>query len=411
MTRALTLLSVSFCAALASARLDCKVPHLGGGQDDGPAINAAFKRCAKNGKVVLDKYYSVDSLLFTTGLDDVEIELSGTVQYTPDIAKWSPQSYYLTYQNATTFWFLSGNNIHLYGGGTIDGNGQVWWDTLRTSGSTGTAGGSSTTFARPVPLTVGNATNVVIENIFEIGSPFWNNFVYQSSNVTYNNITINAVSYSSSPTANSDGWDIYRSDGVTITNSWINNDDDCVSFKPNSTNIIVSNLWCNGSHGVSVGSLGQYAGETDIVANVTVHNVSMNNAQNGARIKVFGGNPSPTSTAGGGTGFVKNITFSDYKVTNVDNPVIIDQCYDTAADVCAQYPSTLSISDVHFINITGTSSGKEGDVVVDIECSAECVDITATGTSITSPKGASVYVCANIESEDQLDFNCTSPSS
>lgn len=31
---------------------------------------------------------------------------------------------------STTFWFLSGKNIHLYGGGTIDGNGQVWWDTL-----------------------------------------------------------------------------------------------------------------------------------------------------------------------------------------------------------------------------------------------------------------------------------------
>lgn len=36
------------------------------------------------------------------------------------------------------------------------------------------------------------------------------------------------------------------------------------AFKPNSTNILVSNLFCNGSHGVSVGSLGQvsrrYAG-------------------------------------------------------------------------------------------------------------------------------------------------------
>lgn len=37
----------------------------------------------------------------------------------------------------------------------------------------GTAGGSSTTFARPVPLTVGNSTNVVVENITEIASPFW----------------------------------------------------------------------------------------------------------------------------------------------------------------------------------------------------------------------------------------------
>lgn len=91
----------------------------------------------------------------------------------------------------TTFWFLSGNNIHLYGGGTLDGNGQVWWDTFNNSHvsllsvptrsipakfasqNAGTAGGSSTTFARPIPLTVGNASNVIVENIRQIGSPFW----------------------------------------------------------------------------------------------------------------------------------------------------------------------------------------------------------------------------------------------
>lgn len=78
----------------------------------------------------------------------------------------------------------------------------------------------------------------------------------------------------------------------------------------------------------------QYAGETDIVSDVVVRNVSMNNAQNGARIKVFGGNPDPStsiltepaerlltspllldSMAGGGTGLVKNITYEDYRGT------------------------------------------------------------------------------------------------
>jgi galacturan 1,4-alpha-galacturonidase len=53
---------------------------------------------------------------------------------------------------------------------------------------------------------------------------------------------------------------------------------DCVSFKPNSTDILVQNLHCNGSHGISVGSLGQYEGEVDIVQNVLVYNVSMFNA-------------------------------------------------------------------------------------------------------------------------------------
>ncbi|KAI0716739.1 pectin lyase-like protein [Earliella scabrosa] len=404
------LLTLASLSAVALARKSCKVHAIGGGEDDGPAINAAFERCAKKSRVVLDKYYVVDTLLVTKDLDDVEIELSGTIQYTPNIAKWSPQSLYLTYQNATTFWFLSGNNIYLYGGGTIDGNGQVWWDTYNRTRDSGTAGGSSTTFARPIPLTVGNATNVLVEDLREIGSPFWNNLVYQSTNVTYSNINIRAHSYSDSKTANSDGWDIYRSSHVTIRDSVVDNADDCVSFKPNSTNIVVANMWCNGSHGISVGSLGQYAGETDIVANVSVTNITMLNAENGARIKVFGGNPDPKSTIGGGSGFVRNITFRDFHVENVDNPIYINQCYSTDAEVCAQYPSTLSISDVHYFNVTGTSSGREGNVVVDIQCSATCEDITAVNTSLTSPDGVAEYVCKNIASEDQLDFDCTAPA-
>jgi galacturan 1,4-alpha-galacturonidase len=39
--------------------------------------------------------------------------------------------------------------------------------------------------------------------------------------------------------------------------------------------MLVQNMWCNGSHGISVGSLGQYAGETDIVENIYVYNVTM----------------------------------------------------------------------------------------------------------------------------------------
>lgn len=104
---------------------------------------------------------------------------------------------------------------------------------------------------------------------------------------------------------------------------------------------------CNGSHGISVGSLGQYANTTDIVENIFVSNISMSNASNRARIKVFGGNPDPLSSAGGGTGYVKNVTYSDFRVTNVDNPIFITQCYNTPAVTCAQYPSKLSISDVH----------------------------------------------------------------
>ena len=86
----------------------------------------------------------------------------------------------------------------------------------------------------------------------------------------FDSLDISGYSQSKNVAKNTDGWDIYRSSNVVIQNSVINNGDDCVSFKPNSTEILVQNMHCNGSHGISVGSLGQYVGEVDIVENVLV---------------------------------------------------------------------------------------------------------------------------------------------
>ena len=74
----------------------------------------------------------------------------------------------------------------------------------------------------------------------------------------------------------------------------------------------VENMWCNGSHGISIGSLGQYARETDIVSDIYVRNITMLNAENGARIKVFAGSDDPDSESGGGSGYVRNVTFRDF---------------------------------------------------------------------------------------------------
>ena len=54
----------------------------------------------------------------------------------------------------------------------------------------------------------------------------------EGKDVTFRNITISAVSTSKNAAKNTDGWDIFRSDNVTIADSTINNGDDCVSFKP-----------------------------------------------------------------------------------------------------------------------------------------------------------------------------------
>lgn len=128
---------------------------------------------------------------------------------------------------------------------------------------------SNDTLLRPIILTVYQANNVVVEDIQMLNGPNWFNLIYESNNVTYSNISLTASSTSDNAAKNTDGWDVYRSDTVVIKDSIIVNGDDCVSFKPNSTNVLVSNLDCTGSHGISVGSLGQYAGIYDVVENVT----------------------------------------------------------------------------------------------------------------------------------------------
>lgn len=42
--------------------------------------------------------------------------------------------------------------------------------------------------------------------------------------------------------------------------------------------MLIQNMKCTGSHGISVGSLGQYPGAYDIVENIYVYNTSLINA-------------------------------------------------------------------------------------------------------------------------------------
>ena len=224
------------------------------------------------------------------------------------------------FQTATTFFQLGGKDINVYGGGTLDGNGQAWYDLYA----------KDIYILRPILFGLIGAEGAVISDLKFRYSPQWYTLVANSSDVVFDNIDIFGGSVSKNPAKNTDGWDTYRSDNIVIQNSHIDNGDDCVSFKPNSTNIVVQNLVCNGSHGISVGSLGQYPGEVDYVENVYVYNISMSNASDGARIKVWPGAASALSgdlQGGGGGGAVKNITYDGMTISNVDYAIEITQCY------------------------------------------------------------------------------------
>ncbi|KAL0563204.1 hypothetical protein V5O48_018871 [Marasmius crinis-equi] len=346
--------------------------------DDSPKFTQVGKTCSV---VTIPKGTTLNlaTKLDMTGLSGVHINLQGTLRFAPNITYWLQNAFQFPFQNQSTFWLLGGKNIVLDGGGTIDGAGQTWYDAFASNSS----------LQRPITMTIFQGTNVVVQNIKMINGPNWFNLINESRNVTFSNITISAASTSSNPAKNTDGFDTYRSDNIVIKDSVIHNGDDCVSFKPNSTNVLVSNLDCTGSHGISVGSLGQYAGMFDIVQNITAVNVNMTNASDGARIKAWAG-------AGVGAGNVQNITFRNFHVSNVGSPLTIDQCYSTSQDACSANPSNTFISDIFFDGITGTGSSA---TVANLKCSPDgrCNNINVNGLQLKPASGGTPkFVCQNV---------------
>lgn len=171
--------------------------------------------------------------------------------------------------------------------------------------------------------------------------------IANATDVIISNMDLIARSTGGVKIANSDGWDTYRSDRVVIQDSVIINTDDCVSFKPNSTNVVVQNLDCTGSHGISVGSLGQYKGETDVVENLYIYNISMADASDAARIKVWPGVETAFQdllNGGGGLGRVRNVTYDTFYHDNNDRAITITQCYGQKnQSLCNEFPVCLTI--------------------------------------------------------------------
>ncbi|KAF9460727.1 glycoside hydrolase family 28 protein [Collybia nuda] len=372
----LTLLLLGLGASFVQAQASCSLTASGG--DDSPQFLNAIRSCSTV-SIPKTTILNIATRLNMTGLTNKHINLAGTIRFKPDIPYWTGNAFFFPFQSQVTFWIFGGKNLTLNGGGTLDGAGQLWYDTFATN----------STLRRPIILTLFQATDVTVENIRMTNGPEWHNFVNEGTNINFNNITISAVSTSSHGAANTDGWNVYRSDNVVIQNSVITNGDDCVAFKPNATNVLVSNLNCTGSHGISVGSLGQFPGMFDIVQNVTARNIRMSNAQNGARIKAWAG---PNV----GSGIVKNVTFINFIESKVDHPIVIDQCYMTDATTCAQFPSNTFIQDIFFNTISGTGTSS---VVATLSCSpdARCDNINVNNLNLTPPSGVAKYTCQNVQ--------------
>ncbi|KAH7137034.1 pectin lyase fold/virulence factor [Dactylonectria estremocensis] len=374
--------------------------------DDAGNILTAFHKCNNGGTVVLDAKYTIASPLDLTFLQHIDVAITGTINFAPDIGYWTEHSFKYAYQDATAFWRFGGRDVNIFGHGVglLNGNGQPWYDGFAANSS----------LLRPVLFLLDGLHGGSVTGLRMINPPSWFNLIANSTDIIVSDMNLQEATTNSNPAKNTDGWDTYRSDSIVIQNSIINNGDDCVSFKPNSTNIVVQGLRCNGSHGISVGSLGQYAEEFDVVENVYVYNISMSNASDGARIKVWPGvytNFQDNLNGGGGSGYVKNVTYDGLFNANNDWAIELTQCYGQKnLTLCNQYPSSIIISDIVFKNMWGTTSKKYDPQVGTLVCSdsSKCVNVQAHNISVSPPSGkTAAWICTNMNNS-LLNINCMS---
>jgi galacturan 1,4-alpha-galacturonidase len=163
----------------------------------------------------------------------------------------------------------------------------------------------------------------------------------------------------------------------------------------------------SGTHGQSMGSIGQYSGEKSFIQDVVIENVWMLNGQHGARLKTWAGE-------GVGYGFIDNITFRNFWNGNNEYTAFLDSCYfNIDSEECATYPSQVNITNVLFQNFTGYSSGKYGRAVARLTCStstdAVCENIKFENFNVESPCGSpAVVICDGVS---DIGVDCVSATS
>ncbi|KAL2846860.1 putative exopolygalacturonase B [Aspergillus pseudoustus] len=358
-----------------------------------------IRRANHGGRLLLQKgkKYVIGKRLDLTFLDNIEVQLDGELKFTDDVTYWQANNFYYDFQKSITFWRWGGRDIRIFGKGTLNGNGQRWYNEFAGQEILD----SDNTYYRPILFLTENATRVSVEGITQLNSPCWTNFFVNSNDISFDNVFINAYSTNASALPkNTDGFDSLNVNGLSVTNTRVDIGDDCFSPKPNTSNIFVQNLWCNNTHGVSMGSIGQYPGVLDFIENAYIENVTLLNGQNGARLKAWAGEDV-------GYGRINNITYKNIHIENTDNPIVLDQCYfNIPTDECAAYPSQVNITNIVIENVYGTSSGAEGDVVADLVCSpnAVCEGIHLENVYIKTPEGEEgVIVCDGISGDIGVD--------
>ena len=140
-----------------------------------------------------------------------------------------------------------------------------------------------------------------------------------STDLNLSGITIDDSAGDSAGAANTDGFDVGDSSGITISGATVYNQDDCLAVY-SGTDITFTGGLCSGGHGLSIGSVGGRSDNT--VDTVTIESSTVEKSQNGVRIK----------TVYDATGSVKGVTYKDITLSGITKyGIVIEQEYENGS--------------------------------------------------------------------------------
>ncbi|KAK6143163.1 hypothetical protein DH2020_023511 [Rehmannia glutinosa] len=300
---------------------------------DGKSDNfLAFKKAwdkacnsLESAKIVVPKgnIYYVKHINFTGPCHSaISMEIQGTIKSFPQMYD-IPRRLWIKFEDV--------RNIDVFGGGTIDGNGEVWWK-------------NSCRIKKTKALTFKNCTNMRVSSLKVVNAQQMQMNFQDCNGVEASKLLV--VAPEESP--NTDGIHVTRTSNINILDSVIKTGDDCISIVNGSRNVEVRNIVCGPGHGISIGSLGEDNTE-NYVSDIFVKGVKLTGTTNG-----------------GGRGIARNIVFEDIEMRSVSNPIVINQNYCDKNKKCQKQKSGVQVENVIYRNIRGTSASK---VAINFNCS------------------------------------------
>ncbi|XP_072396263.1 polygalacturonase-like [Diabrotica undecimpunctata] len=295
----------------------------------------------------------------------------------------------LKFQGTTTFqhtnWdgpliSISGSNLHVSGSGAVlDGLGAKYWDGKGDNGT-----------KKPKFFKIKDTTGSTFDSIHLLNCPHQCVSIQNSKKTTLNNWNVDvSAGDKNSLGHNTDGFDLSENEEITIQNSAVHNQDDCVAVN-SGKHYHFNKLTCVGGHGLSL-SVG--TSTTDSSKNhaedINFSDCSVSNSQNGIHIKTH---------TDGATGYIKGVTYKNIKLSGITKYGInVQQDYHGGSS-SGHAKSNIPISGLTLQSVTG--SLKSGEAVYILCGSNACSSFNWSGVSIS---GASEKNSCNYHPNG---FNC-----